>query len=249
MTITAIINNTTWAKLSSDIQAKDSPKSNKVQLHKGNRIVDLVSFSVENDHYKLEVVPNEFVYLWIHHADILSSELLSNQQFYDIAIYAEKERLNILLPEINKTLARYEINTPLRKAHFLAQVGHESDGFNTNEEYASGVAYEWRTDLGNVFEGDGVRFKGRGLIQVTGRANYEECSQALNINLIDSPQRLADFDLACLSAGWYWDSRNLNKYADADDFERITRIINGGINGYEDRLGYLERAKSVFNIQ
>ena len=143
---------------------------------------------------------------------------------------------------------RYAITSPLRKAHFLAQVGHESDGFNTNEEYASGADYEWRTDLGNTKSGDGVRFKGRGLIQVTGRANYGECGRALGVDLISNPQRLGDYDLACLSAGWYWDSRNLNNFADRDDILAITKIINGGTNGLADRQSYLARAKRVFGI-
>jgi putative chitinase len=165
-----------------------------------------------------------------------------------IAPYVRRDRLEKLLPHLNTTLERYNITTPLRKAHFLAQVGHESDGFNTNEEYASGAAYEWRRDLGNTQAGDGVRFKGRGLIQVTGRANYEECGRALGVDLIRNPQRLGDDDLACLSAGWFWSTRNLNPHADRDDVVRITRIINGGENGLADRRNYLARAKRVFGI-
>ncbi len=174
--------------------------------------------------------------------------LITQAQLIAIAPYSKRDRLEQLLPHLNITMDRYKINTPLRKAHFLAQVGHESDGFNTNEEYASGSAYEWRTDLGNVQVGDGVRFKGRGLIQVTGRANYGECGRALGVDLIRSPQRLGDYDLACLSAGWYWDTRRLNAYADRDDVLQITRIINGGTNGLADRQDYLARAKRVFGI-
>lgn len=173
---------------------------------------------------------------------------ITQEQLIAIAPYSRRDRLEKLLPHLNITMQRYEITTPLRKAHFLAQLGHESDGFNTNEEYASGAAYEGRRDLGNTQPGDGVRFKGRGLIQVTGRANYGECGRALGVDLIASPQRLADFDLACLSAGWYWDTRNLNPYADRDDVLTITRIINGGTNGLADRRDYLARAKRVFGI-
>ena len=79
-------------------------------------------------------------------------------------------------------------------------------------------------------------------------ANYREFGQYIGIDLEVSPELVAKPDLACESAGWYWTSRNLNDYADVNDFDRITRIINGGLNGYEDRLAYLERAKSVFNI-
>lgn len=171
--------------------------------------------------------------------------LITQEQLSAIAPYSRRDRLEKLLPHLNTTMQRYAITTPLRQAHFLAQVGHESDGFNTNEEYASGADYEGRGDLGNTRAGDGVRFKGRGLIQVTGRANYADCGRALAVDLINNPQRLGDFDLACLSAGWYWDTRNLNIYADRDDVLTITKIINGGTNGLADRESYLARAKRV----
>jgi putative chitinase len=174
--------------------------------------------------------------------------LITQEQLSAIAPYSRRDRLEKLLPHLNTTMQRYAITTPLRKAHFLAQVGHESDGFNTNEEYASGADYEGRRDLGNTQAGDGVRFKGRGLIQVTGRANYADCGRALNVDLINNPRRLGDFDLACLSAGWYWDTRKLNNHADRDDILTITKIINGGTNGLADRQSYLARAKQVFGI-
>jgi putative chitinase len=177
-----------------------------------------------------------------------ASGLITQEQLSAIAPYSRRDRLEKLLPHLNNTMQRYEITTPLRKSHFLAQLGHESDGFNTNEEYASGAAYEGRRDLGNTQAGDGVRFKGRGLIQVTGRANYLDCGRALGVDLINSPQRLGDFDLACLSAGWFWDTRKLNNHADRDDILTITKIINGGTNGLADRQSYLSRAKRVFGI-
>jgi putative chitinase len=174
-----------------------------------------------------------------------TSSLITQEQLSAIAPYSRRDRLEKLLPHLNNTMQRYAITTPLRQAHFLAQLGHESDGFNTNEEYASGADYEGRRDLGNTQAGDGVRFKGRGLIQVTGRANYIDCGRALGVDLISNPQRLADFDLACLSAGWYWDTRKLNGHADRDDVLTITKIINGGTNGLADRQSYLARAKRV----
>lgn len=178
-------------------------------------------------------------------AEVTTSGLITQAQLIAIAPYSNRDRLEKLLPHLNTTMHRYDINTPLRKSHFLAQVGHESDGFNTNEEYASGADYEGRRDLGNTQSGDGTRFKGRGLIQVTGRANYADCGRALGVDLINNPRRLGDFDLACLSAGWYWDTRNLNNYADRDDVLIITKIINGGTNGLADRQSYLARAKRV----
>ncbi len=172
--------------------------------------------------------------------------LITQSQLEAIAPDSDRDRLAKLLPNLNIAMQRYAINTAIRKAHFLAQTAHESDGFSTNEEYASGADYEGRRDLGNTKPGDGVRFKGRGLIQVTGRSNYAECGNALGVDLISNPQRLGEFDLACLSAGWFWDTRSLNSYADADDVLTITRIINGGDNGLEDRQAYLARAKQVF---
>ncbi|GBO52772.1 phage endolysin [Pseudanabaena sp. lw0831] len=180
--------------------------------------------------------------------EVITFGFITQEQLSAIAPYSQRDRLEKLLPHLNTTMQRYAITTPLRKAHFLAQVGHESDGFNTNEEYASGADYEGRRDLGNTQAGDGVRFKGRGLIQVTGRANYADCGRALAVDLINNPRRLGDFDLACLSAGWYWDTRKLNNHADRDDILTITKIINGGTNGLADRQSYLARAKRVFGI-
>ena len=177
---------------------------------------------------------------------VSTSRLITQEQLIAIAPYSKRDRLTLLLPHLNTTMQRYNITTPLRKAHFIAQIAHESDAFNTNEEYASGADYEWRRDLGNTKAGDGVRFKGRGLIQVTGRANYAACGQALGVDLINNPQRLAEYDLACLSAGWFWDKMRLNGDADADDVMTITRLINGGTNGLADRQSYLARARRVF---
>jgi len=175
-------------------------------------------------------------------------DLINGTQLLAIAIYCSNDRLADLMPFLNTAMAKYSINTKLRKAQFLAQVCHESDGLNTCCEYADGSDYEGDIELGNTQDGDGVRFKGRGLIQITGRANYLECGKALSVDLIASPERLENFDLACLSAGWYWDSRSLNKLADdtssnpADNCTRITRIVNGGYNGLDERLEYLDRA-------
>jgi len=176
---------------------------------------------------------------------LILPDLITLEQLKRIAIFAARNRIAKLLPYLNSTMRRYAINTPLRIAHFLAQTAHESDGFNTNREYASGEAYEGRLDLGNTQAGDGARFRGRGLIQVTGRANVRECGEALGIDLISNPERLEDFDLACLSAGWFWDKHKLNAIADRDDVNKITRIINGGTNGLADRIDYLKRAKAA----
>lgn len=144
---------------------------------------------------------------------------------------------------IGGVLARYGIDTPLRAAHFLAQVAHESDGFSTTEEYASGRAYEGRRDLGNVQPGDGVRFKGRGLIQLTGRTNYGWVGRALGLPLTDHPEAVNDPHTYLLVSCEFWHRRNLVARSDADDLVGITRAVNGGLNGLDSRRKYLAAAK------
>lgn len=174
--------------------------------------------------------------------------LLTPTDLLTIAPNAPKHQVEKLVPHLNLTLIEFEITTPLRQAHFLAQAGHESDQFRAMEEYASGVDYEWRSDLGNVNAGDGVRFKGRGLIQITGRTNYRECGQFLGVDLLRNPTRLAEVDLASRSAGWFWATRKLNAEADRDDIEAATRIINGGLNGFSHRVELLRKAKQVLGV-
>lgn len=140
-------------------------------------------------------------------------------------------------------LALYDIVTAQRVAHFMGQVTHECAGFRTTEEFASGAAYEGRSDLGNSETGDGIRYKGRGLIQLTGRANYRQMGKALGIDLEGAPQRAADPLISLKIACEYWKSRALNAMADRDDLIAVTRAVNGGINGLEDRSKYLRRAK------
>jgi len=141
--------------------------------------------------------------------------------------------------------ARYQINTPDRQAHFIAQVAHESDGFRTTVEYADGSAYEGRKDLGNIHKGDGRRFKGRGLIQLTGRANYAAASKALGQDFVADPVVVGSFPAAADVSGWFWDSHALNRHADQDDVKAITKAINGGFNGLDSRVAYLDSAKTA----
>lgn len=156
-----------------------------------------------------------------------------------------KGRADVFAPMLTAAMDEFGIDTAARAAAFLAQVAHESGELRYVEEIASGEAYEGRADLGNTEPGDGVRYKGRGLLQITGRANYATCGDALGIDLLADPTPLTQPDLACRSAAWFWESRGLNQLADKDDFIRITRRINGGLTGYASRLQYLERAKRV----
>lgn len=155
-----------------------------------------------------------------------------------------------MLADLNNAMELYNINTPLRQAAFLAQLAHESGELQYLEELASGNAYEGRADLGNVISGDGRRFKGRGFIQLTGRANYIAATTGLNkigynVNLVTNPELAAESKYAALIAGWFWSIRGLNELADKEQFDRITRRINGGLNGKADRDKYYARAKEV----
>lgn len=153
---------------------------------------------------------------------------------------------------LTKAMQLFGIDTPKRQAAFLAQVAHESGRLRWVRELASGTAYEGRADLGNVVPGDGVRYKGRGLLQTTGRSNYRELRKKLAAvgyedvpDFEAMPQNLEGAEWAAASAGLYWATRKLNQFADNDDFTMLTRRINGGTNGLDDRLVCWARAKGV----
>ena len=150
-----------------------------------------------------------------------------------------------LAAALNAQMEKAGINTKLRVAHFLAQLGHESDHFRTLREYASGAEYEGRHDLGNIRAGDGKRFRGRGPIQITGRANYEKYGRKLGIDLVSKPELAETPDIGVKTAILYWNDHGLNVYADKDDVRTITKRINGGYNGLNSRIAMLENAKRV----
>jgi len=169
---------------------------------------------------------------------------------------------------INKTCPTYGIKTPQELAHFLAQICYESDRFRTTREYASGKAYEGRKDLGNVNPGDGVKYKGRGLFQITGRANYLQLGiKKVNLELfINNPELLEQPEYAVWEACEYWKSRGLieisnrpdtailkKKYrggniVDVSPIEYISITINGGFNGMAERKKFYEAAKKALGI-
>lgn len=169
---------------------------------------------------------------------------VSREQLSEIMPNA-KSRIDKFLPVINKWADTFGINTKIRMAHWLAQVAHESGELRYTKELASGKAYEGRKDLGNIQKGDGVRFKGRGLIQITGRANYTAYAKFCGYDVVAKPELLEQPVGAVKSAMWYWQTHGLNELADADKFVTITRRINGGTNGLESRRTYLARAKQV----
>ena len=163
-----------------------------------------------------------------------------------VKIGATKDRAEELAIAAAVHLPAYGImDSPLRLAHFLAQVGHESGSFKYMEEIASGAAYEGRANLGNTVKGDGVRFKGRGPIQITGRANYRYFGRQIGIDLERRPEIAAYPSIGLHLACAYWGNRRLNALADKDLVEDITRKINGGLNGLADRKSRLVAMKGL----
>jgi predicted chitinase len=139
------------------------------------------------------------------------------------------------LPFMEQAMNEFQINTPERAQMWLAQVGHESGSLKYMEEIASGAAYEGRKDLGNTQSGDGRRYKGRGPIQLTGRANYAAAGKALGLDLINHPEIAAQPKNAFRISAWWWWQHGLNPIADRRDVTGATKRINGGTNGLADR--------------
>ena len=171
--------------------------------------------------------------------------MISKLQLSVVFKEADPKLIEKYLPYLNNTLDEFEINTPQRIRMFLAQVGHESGQLRYVKELSSGTAYEGRKDLGNTSPGDGTLYKGRGLIQITGKSNYALASLGLGLPLLEHPELLEEPENAVRSAGWYWYKRNLNSLADMGQFKEITRRINGGYNGYSDRYKLYQRAFNV----
>lgn len=157
-------------------------------------------------------------------------------------------RAGTYAPIINEWADKFGISTPLRMAHYLAQIAHESCGLRYTQEIASGKAYEGRKDLGNTHAGDGVRYKGRGLIQITGRANYTAYAKYCGYDVVEHPELLERPLGAVKSSMWYWWKHGLSLLADKDDVVAVTKRINGGTNGLSSRENYLRRAKAALNV-
>ena len=174
------------------------------------------------------------------------------------AIGCPRERAALFSGPLDVACARYAIDTPVRMAMFIAQTGHETQSLRFVRELwgptDAQTRYKGRADLGNTLPGDGYRFRGRGLIQTTGRANYRFVRDSLRKggyrcpDFEQEPELLEEPRWAALSACDYWDMRRCNEAADAGNFELVTRLINGGTNGLDDRLNRWERAKRVLGV-
>jgi len=174
------------------------------------------------------------------------SGMIEFSQLQAICKSAPESRLILFVEPLNTAIEQFSIK---RVPEFIAQVAHESGAFQWPREIwgptPAQAAYEGRVDLGNTHPGDGFKFRGRGLIQVTGRANYAACAIALDLPLLDQPELLERPMVAARSAGWFWKAHKLD---DVDDFQRMTRIINGGTNGLADRYAYLGHAREALGV-
>lgn len=180
-----------------------------------------------------------------------SAELLSAAMGGSLSL----ERYSQLLPGVLSCLEACEANNVERVAEWMGQIGHESGGLQWMEELADGSQYEGRADLGNTSPGDGVRYKGRGPIQITGKINYTAVSEWAHSQgyvdsptyFVDNPEKLADDVYGFMGTAWYWTVArpNINGMCDAGDIEGVTRAINGGLNGFDDRKARYENAKPL----
>jgi putative chitinase len=190
------------------------------------------------------------------------------------------EKAQLYIPSITTVLPKFGIDTPLRKAHFLAQLAHESGGLQFTQENlnysAQGLrsvfgkyfptieianayarkpekianrVYASRMGNGNEASGDGWKYRGRGLIQLTGKENYQKFSLENGIDCVKNPDLLLQPEMALTSACWFWKKKNLNEFADKDDIIMITKRINGGTNGLNDRQQYLDSFKHIYQIK
>lgn len=148
--------------------------------------------------------------------------------------------------DLNVCLNRFEINTNVRLRHFLAQIAHESGGLRWLQELATGDDYEWRKDLGNVKPGDGRKYKGAGVIQLTGRANYQAFADYMNDQKIMQGSEFVAAEYPFTSAGFWWRNNGMNALADSGaNVEAVTLKVNGGRNGLSDRIAYYQKSTQV----
>ena len=175
---------------------------------------------------------------------------MTEEQLRKIAPHVSEENIKIYTPLLNKWMPYYSINTKLRLAAFIAQILHETDCFRYTEEIASGAAYDTgklAKRLGNTpqKDGDGERYKGKGCIMITGFTNYEAVSKGLGVDFVSHPELLKEPRYAVQSACWWWTTHGLNALADKGDFKGITKKVNGGYNGYRDRVTYYVQVLAV----
>ena len=164
-----------------------------------------------------------------------------------------KNRVDLFLPWLNKYALEYGVTTAMRWCHYLAQIAVESAELRYTSEIASGAAYDTgrlAVKLGNTpqKDGDGERYKGGGLLQITGLDNYKDISKDLGIDFVGHPELLTTPQYAVLSSFWYWGKHHLNALSDKDEYTKIREAINGGHNGFKEGLEYLGKAKRAMGL-
>lgn len=174
--------------------------------------------------------------------------MITFEQLRTVMPFAAVERVALFAKPISDACDEFGISTPLRRSVFLAQVAVESGSLHYVREIASGDAYEGRKDLGNTEPGDGRRFAGRGLGQITGRSNYAACGVVLGLDLLAHPEQLEQPNPAARSAGWFWETRGLSAIADAKKFGTACRAWNGGYNGLDERIESYIRARAALGV-
>jgi putative chitinase len=175
-----------------------------------------------------------------------SPSLIDAQQLETLCPHAKLDLLRSLATAMNAFFPEFGITTPLRICHFMAQAAEETDGLHTLHEYATGAKYEHRRDLGNVKPGDGKRYKGRGIFQLTGRANYRVYGALISAPLEDYPELAALPQMSVLVSCHYWKKKKIAVAADHDNVVRVTKLVNGGHRGLEVRKQYLAKAKKIW---
>ena len=193
-------------------------------------------FTIRTPEGEIDISPNLIEF---------GAKLISLRDFDKALPYASQTDILTYWLPIADAFEEFQINTSARIEAFLGQIAHESGSLQYAEEIASGEAYEGREDLGNTQPGDGERYKGRGLIQLTGRANYRKFSEILDLDLEENPELAKEPTVAARIAGAYWKTHGLNELADRGNHTQITRKINGGLNGWEDRKANLKNAKQA----
>lgn len=177
------------------------------------------------------------------------AELVSADQLRSLCPALPVSKAALHAAALNPAMRIFSIDTPVRIAAFIAQIAHESAGFLHLRELGDAhylARYEGRRSLGNTEPGDGPRYRGRGYIMITGRANYAKAGVALGLPLLEWPELAEQPEHAATIACFLWDAWRLNALADADRFGLITRKINGGINGYTQRAEYWLKAKRIW---
>ncbi|MHB8407854.1 MAG: glycoside hydrolase family 19 protein [Acidiferrobacterales bacterium] len=173
---------------------------------------------------------------------------ITQKQLSLVMPHLDPGHASIYLPYLNSALAEGQINTPQRVAAFLGQVAEESGELRWWHEFATGQEYEGRKDLGNTQPGDGPKFKGRGPIQLTGRANYTAAARDLSVDIVANPDLVAGPQVGFRTTVWFWKNHGLNLLADVGNFKEITRRINGGYTNEDVREAYWTRAKTAVGI-